>query len=543
MKKQATYLILTSIVFIASLFSCNQQEISNKAKQHEFDSTVTYKNPVIKGFYPDPSICRVDSDYYLVTSSFEWFPGVPVFHSTDLVNWKQIGNALSRKSQLNLDSVNTSGGVWAPTIRYHEGTFYMITTRMHDGKNFYVTAKDPAGPWSEPIFIDMRCIDPSLYFDDDGKVYFTGTSPWTDNAKSGVYQAEIDIKTGKLLTEYKHLWTGTGGRYPEGPHIYKINDWYYLMISEGGTEAGHMVTIARSKSPWGPFESCPHNPILTNRNAGQNPVQNTGHADLVQAPDGKWWMVHLAVRSVDKYHHLGRETFLAAVNWNAAGWPVVNQDGTSSLEMYAVPPAEQTKNSYNGNYDFEQDSLGIEWNYLRNPNWKKYSLTQKPGYLCLTPSSTGLDDKGSPTFVGIRQKDFDVALTAKMQFSPSENNSEAGIAAFMNKDHYYAISLIRQNGKNFIQSTFKTGKIKHHANSVSFKGDEVFFRIKADKYTYQLYWSEDGENWEQLGENYAKYLSSEVAGGFTGTYLGMFAQSDNNKSTDTACFDWFKYEK
>ena len=221
-----------------------------------------YTNPIIPGFYPDPSICRVGEDYYLVTSSFEYFPGVPIFHSRDLIHWRQIGHCLTTATQLPLAQAGSSKGIFAPTLRYHAGRFYMVTTNVSVGKHFYVSTDDPAGQWSEPIWIDQSGIDSSLFFDDDGTVYFT----WTK--LNGIYQAEIAIQTGELKHEPQLIWKGTGGRYPEAPHLYKINGSYYLMIAEGGTEYGHMETIARAESPWGSFQPCPHNPILTHRNQG-----------------------------------------------------------------------------------------------------------------------------------------------------------------------------------------------------------------------------------------------------------------------------------
>ena len=241
---------------------------------------MSYRNPVLPGFHPDPSVCRVGEDYYLVTSSFEYFPGVPIFHSRDLVHWRQIGHCLTRPSQLPLERAPSSTGIYAPTIRHHDGTFYMITTNVSDGRHFYVSAQDPAGEWSEPVWVDVReqiggSIDPSLFFDDDGRVYLTCTGPgWK------IFQVEIDLASGKLLSEPRLISRGTGNRCPEGPHLYKIGGFYYLMLAEGGTEYGHLESIARGESPWGPFTPCPHNPILTHRNV-DSPVQATGHADLI----------------------------------------------------------------------------------------------------------------------------------------------------------------------------------------------------------------------------------------------------------------------
>src|SRR5436190_867054 len=296
---------------------------------------MTFTNPIIPGFHLDPSICRLGQDYFLVTSSFEYFPGVPLFHSRDLVHWRQIGHVLTRPSQLSFAHWQPFGGIFAPTIRYHEGTFYLITTNMSGGGNFYVHTRNPFGEWSDPLWVDQGGIDPSLYFDDDGRVYLSSTEtlPLPDEIDLaapfwGIQQSEMDITTGRLLTEPRRIWAGTGGRSPEGPHLYKINGRYYLLVAEGGTEHGHMVTIARSDTAWGPWESCPHNPILTHRSF-HSPFQALGHADLFEAHNGSWWLVCLGVRpqGYPPTAHLGREPFLAPVQWDDACWPHVGQHG------------------------------------------------------------------------------------------------------------------------------------------------------------------------------------------------------------------------
>lgn len=220
--------LLTSILILATGISAFSQ------------STFGYENPIIKGFNPDPSVCRAGDDYYLVTSSFQYFPGVPLYHSKDLVNWEQIGHVLSRESQLPLKEARSWNGIYAPTIRYNNGKFYMITTNVTSNGNFIVTATDPRGAWSEPILLDIPGIDPSLFWDDDGRCYYCG-------AADGITFCEINPDTGEKLSTPKTIWYGTGGRYPEAPHIYKKDGWYYLMIAEGGTEFAHGVTIARSR--------------------------------------------------------------------------------------------------------------------------------------------------------------------------------------------------------------------------------------------------------------------------------------------------------
>ena len=273
---------------------------------------VCYKNPVLPGFYPDPSICRKGEDYYLVNSSFEFFPGIPIFHSKNLVEWEQIGHVLTRRSQLDLEDCPASGGIWAPTIRLNKNRFYVSATNYRKGGNFYVWTDDIYRDWSEPLWVEQGGIDPSLFFDEDGTTYFTSTYDYPDGQAIG--QCVVDIKSGKKLTETKVIWGGSGGKYTEGPHMFRRGKWYYLLAAEGGTEYGHMVTIARSTSPWGPFECCPRNPILTHRDTMLHHFQAVGHADFVDTPEGLTWTVFHGIRTSQyMLHHMGRETMLAPV--------------------------------------------------------------------------------------------------------------------------------------------------------------------------------------------------------------------------------------
>ncbi|GAA1980692.1 glycoside hydrolase family 43 protein [Microbacterium pumilum] len=282
--------------------------------------------PILPGFHPDPSICRVDDDYFVITSTFEYLPGVPIFHSRDLVRWRLIGNVLDREDQLSLPSSEGSGGIFAPTLRFHDGRFWMITTninRVGEG-HLIVSATDPAGPWTTPVYATGAVgIDPDLFWDTDGTCYLTWAS---GRPGSPISQAVVNPETGELLSERTDVWGGTGLAHPEGPHLYRRGDWYYLLLAEGGTERGHAVTVARSRSVRGPYEGDPANPILSHRSTS-HPVQNTGHADLVERADGSWAMVHLGVRPVGpspSFHVNGRETFIAGVRW-LDDWPVVDE--------------------------------------------------------------------------------------------------------------------------------------------------------------------------------------------------------------------------
>ncbi len=476
-----------------------------------------FMNPILPGFHPDPSVARRGEDYYLVTSSFEYFPGVPIFHSRDLVHWEQLGHVLSRDSQLPLSGCHPSGGIYAPTIRYHNGLFYMITTNVSCGGNLIVHAEDPAGPWSEPVYINHQGIDPSLFFDEDGKVYYTGTG--TENGKPGIAMFEIDPMTGEKLSTTKIVWHGTGGRYPEGPHLYKINGWYYLMISEGGTEFGHMVTMARSKSPFGPYDKCPNNPILTHRNEMDSPIAGTGHADLVKAHDGSWWMVFLAYRQSESYfHHLGRETYLCPAAWED-GWLEVNEGKPVTLNMDCptLPPhpiAKPLKRE-----DFHH-GIGPEWNYLRNPDRKNYSFGENG--LILVGSEHTLDENASPTFLARRQEQFDGIFCAHLKPVKLSEGAQTGLTVFYGPTNHYDFYLTT--------SGICLKKTIGDLNAVVFHHPwqgECELEISFDRFTYRFAFSKPGKAKQAAGTALTRYVSTEATPcSFTGVYLGAYAQGD-----------------
>lgn len=501
-----------------------------------------YKNPIIPGFHPDPSICRKGDDFYLVTSSFEYFPGVPIFHSRDLVNWRQIGHCLTRKSQLPLEKAWASGGIFAPTIRYHGGKFYMVTTNVSGFGNFFVTATDPAGEWSDPVMLPIGAIDPSLFFDDDGKVYLTGTE--RVEGKPGISQSEIDIETGKQLSQTKHIWDGTGGRYPEGPHLYKINGMYYLLISEGGTEYGHYVTIARSKSPWGPFESCPHNPILTHRDTEDEIIQGTGHADLIQAVNGSWWLVFLAYRMTAPYfHHLGRETFLAPVSWDKDGWPIIGNKGRVSLEMEADLLAPHSFEKEDSRDDFDEDKLKLCWNFLRNPREDSWSLRDRPSWLCLRGLETSLSDIGSPALVCRRQQHFDCQATSLLDFKPTRDGEEAGLAVYVNDEHHYEVALTMIEGERCVIVRRTVGDLSAIVAKERAQDKSLVLQIRADKDHYYLGYGYNKDQLKIIAKGYTKLLAKEVTfNGFTGAMFALYATGNGKPCTSPAYFDWFDYE-
>ncbi|MDY4521210.1 MAG: glycoside hydrolase family 43 protein [Marinilabiliaceae bacterium] len=501
-----------------------------------------YSNPVIPGFHPDPSVCRVDSDYYLVTSTFEFFPGVPVFHSRDLIHWEQIGHCLTRESQLPLKESGAWGGIYAPTIRYHEGRFYMITTNVGGGGNFIVHTEDPRGEWSEPVWLKQQGIDPSLFWDEDGTCYMVS------NPDVGIWLCKIDPLTGEQKSESKLIWEGTGGRHPEAPHIYKKDGWYYLMIAEGGTEYGHTETIARSRRIDGPYLGNPSNPILTHRgvNAQSNPIQGTGHADLVEAHDGSWWMVCLALRPQSGQNHvMGRETYLAPVVWPAGGWPVVNGNGTVDLDMKVstLPQSETVglNKEHNTETSFTESKLGMEWNYLRNVDKSKYEL--KGGALRLIATTKNIDAQENPTWVGRRQQDMRFCAETVVSLEGKSEDDEAGMSIYMKNFSHYDLSLIRKNdGKTYVRLRYRLYQLNHVEQEIETNGKNVTLRIEGEPDFYTFSYSTDGKSFKQLGQMTVRYLSSESSGGFTGAYVALYAQKKSEKSKAAGVFSSFSYK-
>ncbi len=506
--------------------------------------TETFQNPIIPGFHPDPSICRVKDDYYLVTSSFEYFPGVPIFHSKDLVHWEQIGYVLTRKSQLPLEKTKSSSGIYAPTIRYHDGTFYMVTTNVDGGGNFYVTAKNPKGPWSDPIWLDKDGADPSLFFDDDGIVYYTRQ---VAGRFGYLGQTTLNLKTGKLEGDLKNIWSGTGDIWPEGPHLYKIKGKYYVIAAEGGTSYEHKVTIARSDSPWGPFESDPNNPILTHENYTDSPIQATGHADLVETPDG-WWMVCLGIRPQGgRFHHIGRETFLAPVEWNKQGWPVVGDNGKIELAMTAPKLPQKVFKELPARDNFDSNKLAMPWNFLRNPYEEDFSLTARPGFLRLNGSPVTLNDQDSPAFVGRRQTSFNCTASTKLDFNPKQENEEAGLAVRTFDGFYYTIGITLRNNKRqvFFRKVIK-GQVTDSIEYADIQSGPVILSVKANPLSYEFTCQSSNGKRQVLGTALTKDLSVEEIGFdqgmcFTGAYFGMYASGNGKKNTSQADFDWFEY--
>ena len=498
-----------------------------------------FTNPVIPGFHPDPSVVAVGDDYYLVNSSFCYFPGVPIYHSKDLINWTQIGHVLNRESQLPLKGAGVWGGIYAPTIRYNDGVFYMVTTNVSDKGNFLVYTADPAKGWSEPVWLKQGGIDPSLYFE-DGRCFMVS------NPDVGIWLCEIDPMTGEQLTDSKRIWDGTGGRHPEAPHIYKKDGWYYLLIAEGGTEMGHSVTIARSRSIEGPYTPNPSNPILChfNRQAQNNPIQGTGHADLVQAGDGSWWLVCLAFRQQNGAHHLlGRETYLSPVRWDENAWPVVNGNGTISINM-DVPTLPQKPVTVRPARDnFDSAELGHEWVWMRNPDISDYSYGE--GQLRIKATTCGpCCEKGSPSMLMRRQEHIDFTATTQVGLDGVGAAAEAGLTIFASEQSHYDLYITHDaDGSDAVVLRYCLNELIHTERQFVLPEGmkSACIRVCGTPESYLFSYSTDGgKHFESMGRMNTRYLSTETAGGFTGVFIGLYATSPSGEGEGV--FDFFEYD-
>jgi xylan 1,4-beta-xylosidase len=505
-----------------------------------------FQNPIIAGFYPDPSITRAGDDYYLVTSSFSYSPGVPIFHSKDLVNWKSLGHVLVTPKQLPLYKQQTSRGIYAPTIRYHDGTFYVITTLVDVRGNFIVTAKDPAGPWSDPILLpEVGGIDPDIFFDDDGRVYIAhNDAPVGEPLYEGhraIWLWEFDPKAKKVIKESRRLIVNGGtdlAKKPvwiEAPHIYKINGWYYLLCAEGGTGYEHSQVAFRTKDLTKPFEPYTGNPILTQRDLDinrPNPITTAGHADLIQTNEGEWWAVFLATRAYDKTaYNTGRETFLLPVSWKNE-WPIILEQGkeipyqTNAPKIaLATKEAEPTTGNFIWQDNFSGKALQHQWVSLRTADSPFYTL--KNNRIQLQALNVGLDELEQPAFLGRRQQHTRFSASTQLDI-PAEKTS-AGIVALQSETAHYYFGATTINGKTqlFIEQANKSAPKIIHTVSPADIGKRLTFIIEGNAGKISFYYVNKDSKKKAVFENAdAKILSTEVAGGFVGTLLGIHARAE-----------------
>jgi len=532
----------------------------------------TFDNPILAGFYPDPSICRVESDYYLVNSTFSYFPGVTVFHSRDLAHWQLIGYVLNRRDQLDLEGQGVSRGIFAPAIRYHNGLFYVTCTLVDIGGNFVATAKNPEGPWTNPVWLkQVNGIDPSLFFDDGGKSYiiYNSIPPENKSLYSGhrtlrIY--EFDADSMKVKGE-EHILVngGTDIRkkpvWIEAPHILKKDGNYYLIAAEGGTAENHSEVVFKSTNVLGPYVPYEKNPILTQRTLDptrKDPITCTGHADFVQTSGGDWWAVFLGCRPYeDDCYNTGRETFLAPVRWIDT-WPVINPDFKEvqyqySLPMKAAVPAHYVPTGGNFTYhdDFDNASLDLRWEFLRTPHEQWYSLTEKKGFLAMTLRPETCAGESNPSFIGRRQQHATGSVSVGLQFVPKGDNEKAGILVFQNERRFYYLCRSVHNNRATVElyasvdSVGKPNDMRLLASQVLDKDSQatdLYLRIEAQRTTYSFSYATVANQWIGLKQDVdASYLSTKEAGGFVGCMYALYATSLGHPSSNTAYYDWFRY--
>ncbi|GET21424.1 glycoside hydrolase family 43 protein [Prolixibacter denitrificans] len=506
-----------------------------------------YYNPILPGWYSDPSICTNGNDYFLVTSNFSYYPGVPIFHSTDMLNWKQIGSILDTPSKLPLDGQRVSEGIFAPAISYNPNnkTYYMITTNIRRG-NFFVKTKDPFGEWSEPVWLpDIHGIDPSFFFDDNGKAYIVnndepdGGSTYSghrairirqfDVATDKTFGPSIMLVNGGVNLAEKPIWI-------EGPHMYKINGKYYLMCAEGGTSVNHSEVIFNGNSPMGKFIPWPENPILTQRDLDPRrplPITCAGHADLVQKDNGQWWSVFLACRPInDKFENLGRETFMMPVRWSIDGFPYITKGDEVIPRIIRMDGVKRDSTTTFGNFekndDFNSEKLGQEWMTLRGPAEDLYSLTANPGFLTLKCADVTSSELKTPAFVTRRLQHHQFESTTSVYFKPYSKSESAGLLLFKDEGHQYFLALgrLKDNSETISLRKIKRGGEVEILASHPLKLGEGATKLKvvSDGTHFNFYYAPAGSSWKLLASNIdAYYLSTANAHGFTGTTIGLYA--------------------
>jgi len=512
-----------------------------------------FRNPILGGFYPDPANVRVGEDYYLVTSTFAYFPGIPVFHSRDLVEWTQIGNAIDRPDQLDFGSLGLSRGVFAPTIEHHDGLFYILNTCVDCGGNFLITATDPAGPWSDPVWLPdlVDAIDPSLFFDAEGQGWILNNGPpegapeyqghraiWIqrfDPERQATFGPRKVLVNGGVDFASKPIWI-------EGPSLIFRDGWYYLVCAEGGTAEGHSQVVLRSRRPDGPFEPNPDNPILTQRGLPADrplPITSAGHADLVQTPGGDWWATFLAVRPYgDDRYNTGRETFLLPVDWSG-DWPRITAPGEVIPYVVARPelPASQpaptpTSGAFPVHDAFDGPDLPPYWMMIRNPRETWFDLASRPGWLSLTPRPVGLGDNGNPSFLARRQQHMYASAETTLRWAPARDGDQAGMAALQSDDFWYALTVTQVEGRRLIQLRRRAGADQSPDGEVIASAPieptdaPVRLRIVARADHYDFLYSQAAEGWTTLmADADGTLLSTRTAGGFVGAVFGPYARS------------------
>ncbi len=521
------------------------------------------QNPVLTGFHPDPSILRVNQDYYLATSTFEWFPGVRIHHSRDLVHWRTLQAPLRRSSQLDMTGNPNSCGIWAPCLSHDGEKFHLIYTDVKtwnsgpfkDSHNYLVTATDIQGEWSEPIYLNSSGFDPSLFHDTDGRKWLLNMR-WDHRAGknqfSGIMLQEYDPKEQKLVGQVKNIFSGTPLGLVEGPHIYKYNGWYHLLTAEGGTSYEHAVSLARSRTLDGEYEIHPNNPVLTSWEKPLLELRKAGHASLVETQNGEWYLAHLCGRPLEPtlergFCPLGRETSLQAMEWREDDWLYLRGDGNSPYSLVAAPLLEpQVWESALSRDDFDQPDLRLDWQSLRLPidsSW--LSLTERPDFLRLYGRES-LISNHNQSLIGRRLQHFNATASTKLEFEPQHFQQMAGLAAFYDNQHwvYLRVSSDEQLGKTLSLLVLDAGVYSEPLEQeVPIQG-AVHLRLVFERQKFYFAYSSDGSTWQRIGSDFETYkLSDDYCNGlsFTGLFIALCAQ-DLAGTKIQADFDYFEYQ-
>ena len=521
-------------------------------------------NPILKGFNPDPSIVRVGDDYYIATSTFEWFPGVQIHHSKDLKNWQLVTRPLNRISQLNMVGIPDSCGVWAPCLTYDNGIFYLVysNVRSFDGvwkdtPNFLVTTKDILGDWSEPIYLSSTGFDGSLFHDDDGRKYFT--SMIVDQRKGklfgGIVLQEYSVEQKRLIGQQHLIFKGTELGSTEAPHIYKRNGYYYLITAEGGTEYNHAITIARSKNLFGDYKVHLQNPIISARDVSQNPLQKAGHGDLVETQNGDWSCVFLVSRPLTERGQctLGRETAIEEMEWREDDWIYAKNGTLPRLEIPAPSLPDFPFEKDNIRDDFDTENLNIHFQSLRIPVDETWlSLTARKGFLRLYGRES-LSSLHYQSLIARRVQAFHIEASTCVEFEPTTYQQMAGLICYYNTSHFHYLHILGELGttRKFLNivsfDNFKPIELDEYIEVTEFQ--RIYLKADFNRDKIQFYYATTENNWQKIGgvldgsilsDDYVCTGSGRYRPAFTGAFVGLCCQ-DLSGQKQFADFDWFEY--
>ena len=507
----------------------------------------SYQNPVQRGFFPDPSVIRVENDYYMVNSSFQYFPAIPISHSKDMVHWHIIGHAITNVDWLDISDIWDSHGIWAPDIEYVDEKFYIYATlRLNgDGKRgnnvmrrqLVMVADRPEGPYSKPVCLEIDDIDPSLFVDDDGSKYMM--------IARAVQAVPLTADGLKVAGPTRTVWQGSGERCSEGPHVMKHGDYYYAMVAEGGTGYGHGINVARSKELFAEYEDSPYNPVMRQLDS-KAPIQRAGHGKLVRDQNGQWWCYYLCGRANGgNYTTIGRETALDPVQWTEDGWFTMNHGKGPSLRQEA-PDLPETVFDRNLRDDFDDFTLHLEWEFVRNPDHGSWSLAERPGYFRIWTKDGQLNEIRARNTLLRREQELSYEAETKVEFYPVRNGEQAGLTCYYSTTTYARCAVCYENGRKIQLVINRNQGEELEAEIDRIKEVPVYLKVVVDKLTRSFYYSYDGEEWLPIGVlKNCIYLCDEGVPGdskrHTGTLVGVYANNGGCGSRSPADFDYFYY--